>query len=492
MITSSRWTLVLPFGTLAAAVGLDSLRPPIEMTAAAVPVVASLTPQGVSAGSPGFQLVVDGSRFDATAQVRWNGAQRPTAFVSATRLVATISALDVAAAQLVQVTVVNPVTGGGTSNAVTFPIANAIPAIASLVPPSAPLRGEDFGLIVNGARFVQGSVVRLNGAARATTFVSATRVVARVLAADLAAPGTASISVVNPAPGGGPSVAEALPIELMTPTINVLTPALRQVGLGAFALRVRGSNFIRASVVRWNGATRATTWLSPSELDATIPETDVDAVGTADVSVAAVVPNVGSRVSASSSFSIASPRPVVSGVPTPLPVVRLEPVQMSFPGSDFMPRMVVRVNGASRPTTVVSPNLVRVTLDAADVAQAAQIGLRFENPAPTMGVATASLGVVNPMPVATGIDPQNVFVGSQAITLTVTGSRFVPGATVQANGSARPTTFVSPTQLRAAIPAGDLAQGGGLAIRVVTPAPGGGTSATLSLGRLYQSIRASP
>jgi hypothetical protein len=95
---------------------------------------------------------------------------------------------------------------------------------------------------------------------------------------------------------------------------------------------------------------------------------------------------------------------------------------------------------------------------------------------------------VNPSPVAASLAPQNALVGGQAFTLTVTGSRFVPGSVVNANGSPRPTTFVSQTQLRASIPASDLTQIGDLPITVVTPQPGGGTSAALHVTRLAQQV----
>jgi hypothetical protein len=168
--------------------------------------------------------------------------------------------------------------------------------------------------------------------------------------------------------------------------------------------------------------------------------------------------------------------------------MRLQPVEMTFGGTNFLPTMRATVNNVNRPTTVVSANLVRVMLDAADVAEAGQITVRLINPIPTMGVQSASLGVMNPLPVATSLSPKNVYVGGQAFTLTVNGSGFVPGAAVHANGMPRTTTFVSRTQLTATIPAGDLTTGGDLPVRVVTPAPGGGSSAALAVTRLYQNI----
>ena len=58
---------------------------------------------------------------------------------------------------------------------------------------------------MTGSNFVGASQVRWNGAARATTFVSATQLTAAITAADVAAAGTAQVTVLTPAPGGGTS-----------------------------------------------------------------------------------------------------------------------------------------------------------------------------------------------------------------------------------------------------------------------------------------------
>src|SRR5690606_11356783 len=82
---------------------------------------------------------------------------------------------------------------------------NPIPATTSLTPTSATAGGPGFTLTVNGSNFIAGSVVRWNGANRATTFVSATQLQAAIPASDIATAGTATVTVVNPAPGGGTS-----------------------------------------------------------------------------------------------------------------------------------------------------------------------------------------------------------------------------------------------------------------------------------------------
>jgi hypothetical protein len=74
-----------------------------------------------------------------------------------------------------------------------------------LVPDATAPGGAGFTLTVNGAGFVSGSVVNWNGSPRATTFVSSSRLTATILASDIAAASTASVTVVNPSPGGGVS-----------------------------------------------------------------------------------------------------------------------------------------------------------------------------------------------------------------------------------------------------------------------------------------------
>src|SRR5208283_1417970 len=74
-----------------------------------------------------------------------------------------------------------------------------------LVPASVSPGGPAFTLRLNGTSFVPGGAVKWNGAALATTFESHSRLSAVVPAANIAAAGTAFISVTNPGPGGGVS-----------------------------------------------------------------------------------------------------------------------------------------------------------------------------------------------------------------------------------------------------------------------------------------------
>jgi hypothetical protein len=83
--------------------------------------------------------------------------------------------------------------------------ANPGPAISGIDPTSVRAGGSAFALTVNGANFVGGSVVRWNGSNRPTTYVNHTRLTAAITAADIAAAGPASVTVLNPEPAGGTS-----------------------------------------------------------------------------------------------------------------------------------------------------------------------------------------------------------------------------------------------------------------------------------------------
>jgi hypothetical protein len=160
---------------------------------------------------------------------------------------------------------------------------------------------------VNGTNFVSTSVVRWNGSDRATTFVSATQLTATVPASDIAVAGTAQVTVFNPAPGGGVSGPQTFTITNpvpTVPTITALSPASAIAGGEGFILTVNGINFVSGSVVRWNGSDRTTTFVSATQLTATILASDIAVAGTAQVTV--FNPPPGGGTSNSLTFTVFS------------------------------------------------------------------------------------------------------------------------------------------------------------------------------------------
>jgi trimeric autotransporter adhesin len=82
----------------------------------------------------------------------------------------------------------------------------------------------------------------------------------------------------------------------------------------------------------------------------------------------------------------------------------------------------------------------------------------------------------NPPPTISSLSPASVYVNSPAFTLTVNGTGFVSGAVVYLDNVALPTTYVSSTQLTAAVSSSYLTQTNSDFVDVLNPPPGGGYS----------------
>jgi len=178
-----------------------------------------------------FTLTLTGSGFISGSVVHVNGASRTTTFVSSSQLTAQIPASDVATGTNLSITVFNSAPGGGTSGARTLAVLNPVPSISSISPSIALALGSSFTLTVNGSGFVSGAVVQVNGSARPTTFVNATRLTVQISNNDILSVGTRTITVFNAAPGGGTSNSVTLTVigllgQVTAPNILGLPTAL--------------------------------------------------------------------------------------------------------------------------------------------------------------------------------------------------------------------------------------------------------------------------
>lgn len=92
------------------------------------PSISSLAPANAAVGSPGIELVVNGNHFQRNSSVHWNGTARATTFVNGNQLRAALTAEDLAAASVAQVTVFSP----PQSQPVTFSTAATSQATSSM------------------------------------------------------------------------------------------------------------------------------------------------------------------------------------------------------------------------------------------------------------------------------------------------------------------------------------------------------------------------
>jgi hypothetical protein len=221
---------------LLAACGGGDASAPKQSASNPTPTLISVTPAQLTAGAA-TTVTLNGSRFVASSHAQWNGADRTTHYVNDATLTVDLTAADLASPATGALTVVNPAPGGGTSGQLDVPIGFPVPTITSVAPTPA-MALSAFTLTVTGTGFYPTSVIRWNGVDRPTTYVSATSLTAAIPASDVPVPGTASIVVVNPTPGGGASAAKSLTVQapplaitatLTLPNIALMRDSIRGV-----------------------------------------------------------------------------------------------------------------------------------------------------------------------------------------------------------------------------------------------------------------------
>ena len=277
-----------PGGGISGSVSVQ-VRPP-------APTLTSIDPVSVPLDSAPFTMTLTGTGFTANSQVLINGSAtyRTVTYVSATTLQLAVDATLLQTPQVYQIAVQN-FTGfpGSASAALPFTVTSPPPAIASVFPASALAGSPDTTLTVVGSGFINPpysypsatSVVRWNGAALNTSFISATELRAVAPAALLAAAGSAQVTVLTPGSAGSESTPVSFTVAALAPRILSLQPASATAGSGSFTLAVRGEGFTGNASVTWNGSPRTTTFVDSTELHISVAAADVAGVGAAAVGV---------------------------------------------------------------------------------------------------------------------------------------------------------------------------------------------------------------
>ncbi len=114
----------------------------------------------------------------------------------------------------------------GSSRSGSQVVNNDVPVISSISPTGVVPGSGAFTLTVNGANFVNGSVVRWGGYALPTTFVSSTQLQVAVGADAVVTERVESCTVFNPGPGGGTS--NAVPFKVGKLLYNTFMPAIQK------------------------------------------------------------------------------------------------------------------------------------------------------------------------------------------------------------------------------------------------------------------------
>ena len=350
-----------------------------------VPMISSLSPPSTTATATAFTLQVNGANFVPGATVYFGGQPRVTTFVNSTQLNVSILGSDVNNSGTAVIFVFNPLPGGGASTSVGFPISALTPVISFLGSSSVPAGTIGFTLGVDGSNFEASSIVNFNGTAMPTQYSSPTAIAAAIPVTDILVPGTATITVTNPAngvPGGGISNAVTLTIGPATSSFAVtsISPTSASAGGPAFTLTVNGSGFVQASQVTFNLINVTTAFVSSSQLTASIPASAIAIAGNPYV----IVQNPDGFASVQIPFAVDNPKPgggsVDAGSNAPT---------LNVSGTGFVLGSLVLVNGDPRVTTFESSTLLEVTLLPGDLSQGGTLSITIVNLPPGGGTSTA-------------------------------------------------------------------------------------------------------
>jgi len=511
---------------------------PTPAPTAATPQIAQLSPSFAISGAASFNLTVNGVNFDPAAVVQFNGSARATTFISSTQVQAAISASDIAESGVATITVANPAANGGTSagstlfvgtspgtsttgagfavtvlsqpandivfdaasNVILFSVPSSDPvhgntisaldlASASIVsslfagsePDSLALSGDNQFLYsgIDGAASVQR--VNLPAMSRDIHYSLGTGFFGPIAAHELqVAPGlphTVAISTNSPGFGTLQIFDDA------APRTNIGTGNSLQWGTDAttlFSLPSGGGN-LNTYTVDANGLTQSLIFggvlgNGPEiHFDAATKSIYSDDGHVADTSTGLPLGNFNTNGSMTVDRTLNKAfflrQPTTGSVTIDSYVLsRLTAAgSINIPGILGTPKRLIRwgQNGLAFNTT--SGQIVLIGgnfLDAASAAIPPSPVLPAPAPAPAANA-----------PSIASLSPASATAGAAAFTLTVNGANFDPAAQVQFNGSPRTTTFVSGTQLQAAITNGDLAAAGANSVTVANPVAAGGTSA---------------
>ncbi|HEX4950597.1 MAG TPA: IPT/TIG domain-containing protein [Blastocatellia bacterium] len=256
----------------------------------------------------------------------------------------------------------------GTQVTLSFPA----PTLSSLNPNTAFAGDLSFTLGVIGTNFVNGSIVRWTVGTTTTnlttTFQNATLLTAAVPAALIATAGSATVTVLNPTPGGGPSNGLTFNIINPVPSLTGLGFSTIAAGGGAGTLTVTGNGFVPGTVVFWNGRPSPTRFISRTQLIVDYAAADIACSGLVRVTVVSPAPGGGTSVV--QTFSIA---PTVTSISPTMAFVGGNSLTLTVNGTGFCEGARIRVNGTPRASTVVSPTQITTTITAADLANPATL-----------------------------------------------------------------------------------------------------------------------
>jgi len=247
------------------------------------------------------------------------------------------------------------------------------------------------------------------------------------------------------------------------PVVSGLSPTSGTTA-GGTSVTISGSGLSGATAVHFGSAAASFTINSATQVTAIVPAA---AAGTVDVTVTGSTGT--SATSTADQYTYVSPlQPTVTGV-SPAAGPAAGGTTVTITGTNFASGAAVAF-GSVAATAVTLQSTSQLTATAPAGSGTVDVTVTTSNGA--SAPSSADQFTYDPVPVVSAVGPASGPL-SGGTAVTVTGSGFVAGATVQFGaGAATNVTLVSATQLTATAPAGNA---GSVDVTVTTP---GGTSAS--------------
>lgn len=153
-----------------------------------------------------------------------------------------------------------------------------VPVISGISPVWKQAGSSAFNLTITGDNFTTASMVNMSNVSKTVLWRNSTTIIARIPATDVARVGNRTVTVSNPAPGGGISDTLILTVKSI-PVLTAISPKTADKGGPGFTLTVNGNRFTKKSRVQWEGANLTTTFVSATTLKAAVPKSKIETKG---------------------------------------------------------------------------------------------------------------------------------------------------------------------------------------------------------------------
>jgi hypothetical protein len=469
-VSSTRLTASVPASLIATA-GTDSITvTTVNGTSTGLnfivtqppPVISDLSPSTIVGDGPALTLTINGSNFlpgISSNVARWNSTTLTTTYVSPTQLTAVVPSTLIGNIGTANISVV---TAGKTSASFSVTVIAPVPVIVSMSLSQVPAGFGTFGMYIYGKNMPTSATVNWGATQLAASGIGSGTLAVVVPGSLVANVGTVNITMTT---AGGTSNALVFKVTTPQPQITSLSPASIAAGSAALTVTINGANFTPISQVFFNSTQVSVTYISSTQLTSVIPS---NLLATAHTTGVEIYTPGGPGWSSVSNFSV-SPAPPAIGSLSPASVTAgYAGFMLTINGKVFTTDSTCFWGTTPLYTVYVSPTQLRVEVPSSLVQYAGTANITIASSA---GVSALSVFTINQAPPQiTTFAPAILTAGGAGFTLALNGGYFTSTSIVDWGSTALTTTYISSTQLTAAVPANLIASAGTIKITVVSAA----------------------